>query len=239
MKKKKGFTLIELLAVIVILGILLSISIVAVNNIRKKQEEENYVNVLSSILTGAKNYIADHPAKLDFSLSLSLCGYDTDINNACKCNRDNKDINNKQVACTNNYGIAIGVKELINKDYIDIDEKKYADLINSSGDNVFDDGRSIYVKKCLKDNNDDLKLYYELYDIRTERYLNISGNINYNECGCVAQSMESGLSQSLKICNSSETDGKKIGGWNSNGKYYYLDTDNSWKANTSKDIKLK
>lgn len=60
MKKKKGFTLIELLAVIVILGILLSISIVAVNNIRKKQEEENEKNVLSSILTGAKNYCADN-----------------------------------------------------------------------------------------------------------------------------------------------------------------------------------
>lgn len=59
MKNKKGFTLIELLAVIVILGILLSISIVAVNKIRKNQEEENRKNVISSILTGAKEYASD------------------------------------------------------------------------------------------------------------------------------------------------------------------------------------
>ncbi len=60
MKNKKGFTLIELLAVIVILGILLSISIIAVNKIRKKQEEENRKNVINSILTGAKKYASEN-----------------------------------------------------------------------------------------------------------------------------------------------------------------------------------
>lgn len=59
MNKHKGFTLVELLAVIVILGILLSISVVAVGKIKKNQDEENYKNVLSSILTGAKEYCTD------------------------------------------------------------------------------------------------------------------------------------------------------------------------------------
>lgn len=59
MKGKKGFTLIELLAVIVILGVLLSISVVAVNNLRKTQEEENKQNAIVGILTGAKKYAAD------------------------------------------------------------------------------------------------------------------------------------------------------------------------------------
>ena len=72
MKKKKGFTLIELLAVIVILGILLSISIVAVNNIRKKQDEKNYYNVLSSIFTGAKNYCSDHDCNTSVEVSKLL-----------------------------------------------------------------------------------------------------------------------------------------------------------------------
>lgn len=61
MKKNKGFSLIELLAVMVILGILLSVTVVAVKNIKTKQEEKNRKNVISSILTGAKEYIADHP----------------------------------------------------------------------------------------------------------------------------------------------------------------------------------
>lgn len=58
MKKNKGFTLIELLAVIVILGILISITTISVNSLRKKQEEKNKENIISSILTGAKEYNA-------------------------------------------------------------------------------------------------------------------------------------------------------------------------------------
>ena len=56
--KNKGFTLIELLAVIVILGILLSITTVSVNSLKRKQDEKNLQNVISSILTGAKEYNA-------------------------------------------------------------------------------------------------------------------------------------------------------------------------------------
>lgn len=72
MKKNKGFTLIELLAVIVILGILLSISVVAVNKIRKNQEEENKENVISSILTGAKEYNADSKINVNGTVNVSL-----------------------------------------------------------------------------------------------------------------------------------------------------------------------
>ncbi len=71
MKEKNGFTLIELLAVIVILGILISISAVAVNSLRKKQDEENKKNVISSILTGAKQYNADERIQVGGSVSVS------------------------------------------------------------------------------------------------------------------------------------------------------------------------
>lgn len=69
--KNKGFTLIELLAVIVILGILLSITTVSVNSLRKKQDEKNLQNVISSILTGAKEYNAKNRIQVGSSVSVS------------------------------------------------------------------------------------------------------------------------------------------------------------------------
>lgn len=64
MKKSKGFTLIELLAVVVILGILITFSTVAISKIKKNQDKKNYENVISSILTGAKAYNAEERIKL-------------------------------------------------------------------------------------------------------------------------------------------------------------------------------
>ena len=60
---KKGFTLIELLAVIIILGILSTFSIMAINNLTKKQKEKNYRNSISVLLSGARKYFADYPSK--------------------------------------------------------------------------------------------------------------------------------------------------------------------------------
>lgn len=167
MKKNKGFTLIELLAVIVILGVLLSISVVAVNKIKKNQDEENYKNVLSSILTGAKSYIADHPEKLDFSTNT--------------CSND-KTTNDRMVACTHTNNsekiISISVVGLQEKGYIDLDTENslYKDLINTKKDNLFN-SRSVVIKKC---GANPLKLKYMLYDMR-------DGTKEYNDCGCESQ----------------------------------------------------
>ena len=68
--KNKGFTLIELLAVIVILGILISITTVSVNSIKKKQDEKNLQNVISSILTGAKEYNAKNRIQVGGSVNV-------------------------------------------------------------------------------------------------------------------------------------------------------------------------
>ena len=68
--KNKGFTLIELLAVIVILGILLSITTISVNSLRKKQDEKNLQNVISSILTGAKEYNAKNRIQVGGSVNV-------------------------------------------------------------------------------------------------------------------------------------------------------------------------
>ncbi len=61
MKKNKGFTLIEVLAVLVILSLLITFSVVSVNKIKKKQEVANRINIIRSILTAARAYEADYP----------------------------------------------------------------------------------------------------------------------------------------------------------------------------------
>lgn len=65
MKKNKGFTLIEVLAVLVILSLLITFSVVSVNKIKKKQEVANRINVIRSILTAARAYEADYPETKD------------------------------------------------------------------------------------------------------------------------------------------------------------------------------
>ena len=65
MKNKKGFTLVEVLAVVVILSIIGSIAMIAVNNVRRKQEIKNRQNVIMGVLTASKKYTADNPSVLN------------------------------------------------------------------------------------------------------------------------------------------------------------------------------
>ena len=64
--------MIELLAVIVILAVLLGVTTVSVFSIRSKQGEENYKNTISSILTGAKAFTAEHPSRKSPGTSISV-----------------------------------------------------------------------------------------------------------------------------------------------------------------------
>lgn len=172
MKNKKGFTLIELLAVIVILGILLSISITAVNKIRKKQNVENKLNVISGILTGAKRYVSDNPNVITFN---------------------------------SNGNFTLNINDLIDKNYVDVDEEKYPDLVY--GNNGFDTGiyRHVTIHQCESNNN---KLEYRYY-LKQE-----SGGWKYKftDCGCEKQA--SSTLKSPVVCEEGSTNG-----WYSDGSY--------------------
>lgn len=134
MKKNKGFSLVELLAVIVILGIILSVSAVAVGKIRNAQEEENYKNALSTILTGAKSYVSDYPNVFN-----NMC--DSPQNDIIGCYNKNE------------KKIYISVNKLIEEGYASIDKSNslFSSLINNSN--------SVEVETC-KNNN--LKQVYKL-----------------------------------------------------------------------------
>lgn len=94
MKKSKGFTLIELLAVIVILSIMLSVTTIAVNNIKKKQDEKNYKNIISSILSGAKQYATENNiSNGDITVKTLLEGEYVDFDQTKYSNLKNKKVN--------------------------------------------------------------------------------------------------------------------------------------------------
>ena len=84
----KGFTLVEVLAVIVILSILSILVVVNVIGIKKGEDEENDKNVISSILAGAKRYVADNPNVID--------GTEAEINVNDLVNRNYVDFDSSQ-----------------------------------------------------------------------------------------------------------------------------------------------
>lgn len=78
--KNKGFTLIEMLAVIVVLGIIVGITTISIINIKEKQDQKNLENVISLILTAAKEYnVENRSDEVDVEILLEeeLVDFDT------------------------------------------------------------------------------------------------------------------------------------------------------------------
>jgi len=64
-ERKFGFTLIELLAVIVILGILVTIAIPLFNNITQSSRNRSYEVQIERIETAARRWVIENPAEVN------------------------------------------------------------------------------------------------------------------------------------------------------------------------------
>lgn len=194
MKKNKGFTLIELLAVIVILGVLLSISMVAVNKIKKNQDEENRKNQISGIMSSTKIYIANNMN------ILSYLGKEKDFDgNECPAiNPYDLGLSKKDWCVTSSGIIWINVNAMYENGYLEFDVNKYPYMLYDSPTeyNGFRAERYIKVEKCTDE--------YNKYKIIFEDYMNAgvyepysdkpgfkvytkTNSTTYNDCGCESQ----------------------------------------------------
>lgn len=76
MKKRKGFTLAELLAVLVILGVIISITVPVVTNQISSYKTKLCVTQYDNILNAARAYGADHLLELTSSNTITLSELD-------------------------------------------------------------------------------------------------------------------------------------------------------------------
>ncbi len=79
MNNKKGFTLIELLVVIAIIGLLATLSVVALNNARQKSRDAKRVADIKQIQTALELYYADQDGYPSFGSGITLGSSDYDV----------------------------------------------------------------------------------------------------------------------------------------------------------------
>lgn len=194
--KNKGFTLVEMLAVIALLAIIGTITAVSVKNIKKNQDEENKLNIISAIMTGARNYITENNTPLSSNDNLTRDNYIyiSDLRNGGYVDFDIEKypeyyFNNE--GAFNNYTITTSTT---------------ATDVRYKEDNI----RWTYGKVCsggLK-----YEIIYDYFDID-----NYSKKYSLSDCGCAEQSSKD---NSFKLCEAG-TAGKA--GWDTNGIYYKAD----------------
>lgn len=212
--KNKGFTLVEMLAVIALLAIIGTITAVSVKNIKKNQDEENKLNIISAIMTGARNYITENNTPLSSNDNLTRDNYIyiSDLRNGGYVDFDIEKypeyyFNNE--GAFNNYTITTSTT---------------ATDVRYKEDNI----RWTYGKVCsggLK-----YEIIYDYFDKKT-----YSGNeIHLSDCGCAEQ--KSG--DSFKLCEVGTFDGKEYTrGWDANGNYGTINSNGKFKhEDTNKDL---
>lgn len=186
MKKNKGFTLIEVLAVLVILSLLITFSVVSVNKIKKKQEVTNRINVIRSILTAARAYEADYPEKntWNFTYCESLPAEN----------------------CKNIFRVR--VSNLIEKGYVSFDTKKYSDLLK------INDGSDMTIIYDEKDGK--REFYFAGTETGYNIKLNPKKNERYiiSDCGFETNQDTTEKGKALCIRNTCNNEGK-CNGWTS------------------------
>ena len=72
MKNKKGFTLIELLVVIAIIGLLATLSVVALNNARQKSRDAKRVSDIKQVQTALELYFVDQNGYVSQATGVNL-----------------------------------------------------------------------------------------------------------------------------------------------------------------------
>lgn len=158
--KKKGFTLVEVLAVIIILNILLIIGVIGTFSIIKKEKENSYKTLITSVLNSTKLYISDNN---NIEEELDLNGYYIITLNDLV---SNKIIKGKLIDPRTDEQIALTKKIVITKKndlslnicYEDVDCYVPELLVNKLEQGIVINGEGLYQEL---DNNNNQVSYYK------------------------------------------------------------------------------
>lgn len=212
--KNKGFTLVEMLAVIALLAIIGTITAVSVKNIKKNQDEENKLNIISAIMTGARNYITEK------NIPLAPNGKSTDY-------------------IFNHPQHQISLKDLKNGGYVDFDVEKYPEYYFTKKSDIEkyqkkeeisdSDIRWTYGRVC--GNNLKYEIIYDYFGWKSDGSYGFR-NFSMTDCGCLEQS---GRDKSFKLCENSDNNGGKTCGWDTNGIYSCTDGTTDTNKNLNED----
>ena len=114
MKKNKGFTLIELLAVIVLLGLLVTLAVPSISRILDKSNTESLDSQKEMLIIAAKSYTENNSAYLPKTVGATV---KIEASFLKENNYLNSDIKNSKKNCTNQSYVEIYKNERLGYEY--------------------------------------------------------------------------------------------------------------------------
>lgn len=184
MNSKKGFTLVELLAVIVVLGIVVSIGIYTITNAIRKTRENGYQVTINEIENTANDYLLENSGKLFFISNNDGTEYQCiTIQQLIDAGYFKNDITNSLISKDTNVNIDdyvivnrnVSTKVVNNINFVNNgnDYKKCGIAINTNSDIVFtitpsewsNNNKTVTIEYKLRDNRfNDYRYYYKYGD---------------------------------------------------------------------------
>lgn len=174
-KKKFGFTLTEMLAVIVILGILATLTGIAIGKIKKNQDIKNNLNIVGQAMSSARNYFTDNPT----SASRSIVTKDTLIKENYISNGSDLNYFEASSNSCSYYGYTNIVEKKYYATWYDIDNDGKLEFFTDCSCESQDSGNVIYNADYLNNfEQNSIEFKSDLFKFNNDNYARLKDDVN-------------------------------------------------------------